>query len=60
MDVSNLVHGWRSPRRLSFFLMESLTEGLDAELFKTDIGMMDRCDDTGENVRLILDVGLTK
>lgn len=60
MDVSNLVHGWRSPKRLTFFLMESLTEGLDAEQFNTDIGMMDKCDETGANVRLILDVGLSK
>ncbi|MGA7991337.1 MAG: hypothetical protein WCC53_07905 [Thermoanaerobaculia bacterium] len=59
-DVASLVRGWRAPRRLSFFLMESLTEGLDAEGFNYSVGMMDRCDTAGQNVRLVLDVGLTK
>ncbi len=59
-DVRAIVHGWRAPKKLTFFLMESLTEGLDAEGFNYSIGMLETCDESGQNVRLLLDVGVTK
>jgi hypothetical protein len=60
LDVSAAVRGWRAPKKMTFLLQESLTEGLDAEAFNYDIGMMDPCSSSGTNVRLLLDIGVTK
>jgi len=60
LDVGATVRGWRAPRKMTFLLQESLTEGLDAEGFNYDIGMMDPCDSSGTSVRLLLDIGVTK
>ena len=60
LDVGATVRGWRAPRIMTFLIQESLTEGLDAEAFNYDIGMMDPCDSSGTNVRLLLDIGVTK
>lgn len=37
-----------------------LTEGLDAEQFNTTVGMLDKCEEIAQNVRLILNIGSTK
>jgi hypothetical protein len=58
--VGALVRGWRAPRRLTFFLMESTTEGMDAEDFNYSAAMLGSCRASGQNVRLVLDVGVTK
>jgi hypothetical protein len=58
--VGALVRGWRAPRRLTFLLMESTTEGMDAEDFNYGAAMIGSCRASGQNVRLVLDVGVTK
>ncbi len=59
-DVSTRVRGWSAPRRLTFLLMESPTEGMDAEDFNFSAAMIGSCILDGKNVRLVLDVGVTK